>query len=234
MIFRSADCLKFLISMREFLGSNSMMAYLTMMAPRLIELHRVLKKTGIIFLHCDPSSSHYLKLLLDAVFEPSNFRNEIVWCYRQGGRGKKTFARKHDVLFFYSKSKNYKFYVDVVRIPYNGTGGFVTNNNGNVVRGKRYKPHPLGKIPKIGGIYLLLHLLLLEGANELARTNRYQFQLWALNLLGISSGKKGADGGIDGIRYFETGVSGELAKCIAQVKSGKISEIGRASCRERV
>ena len=63
------------------------MAYLTMMAPRLIELHRVLKDNGVLFLHCDPSASHYLKLLLDATFGFKNFQNEIAWCYRQGGRG---------------------------------------------------------------------------------------------------------------------------------------------------
>ena len=66
-------------AMRSFLGQNDMMAYLTMMAQRMVELHRVLKPTGSIYLHCDPTSSHYLKILLDAVFGPTNFRTEIVW-----------------------------------------------------------------------------------------------------------------------------------------------------------
>ena len=64
---------------RKLLGENDMLAYLAMMAPRLVELRRVLKPTGSIYLHCDPTASHYLKLLLDAVFGPENFRNEIIW-----------------------------------------------------------------------------------------------------------------------------------------------------------
>ena len=66
-------------AMRAFLGQSDMMAYLAMMAPRIAELHRVLKPTGSIYLHCDPTASHYLKLLMDAVFGPKNFRNEITW-----------------------------------------------------------------------------------------------------------------------------------------------------------
>ena len=64
---------------RQFIGRNAMMAYLVMMAPRLVELHRVLKPTGSLYLHCDPTASHYLKLLLDAVFGSDNYRNEIAW-----------------------------------------------------------------------------------------------------------------------------------------------------------
>ena len=65
--------------MRSALGENDMMAYLAMMAVRLIELHRVLKPTGSLYLHCDPTASHYLKMLLDAIFGAANFRNEIIW-----------------------------------------------------------------------------------------------------------------------------------------------------------
>lgn len=68
------------------LGGNDMMAYLSMMAPRLAELKRVLTPEGSIYLHSDPTASHYLKLLMDAVFGPKNFRNEIIWCYRGGGQ----------------------------------------------------------------------------------------------------------------------------------------------------
>ncbi len=87
-----------------FLGRNDMMAYLTMMAPRLLELRRVLKPTGSIYLHCDPTASHYLKLLMDAVFGASNFVNEIIWHYRKWTAGSYTFQRNHDILLFYSKS----------------------------------------------------------------------------------------------------------------------------------
>jgi len=62
-----------------FLGDSNMLAYLAMMAPRLVELRRVLKPTGSIYLHCDPTASHYLKVLMDAIFDPRNFRNEIIW-----------------------------------------------------------------------------------------------------------------------------------------------------------
>jgi site-specific DNA-methyltransferase (adenine-specific) len=94
---------------RSFLGQNDMMAYLTMMAVRLVEMHRVLKNTGSIYLHCDPTASHYLKLLLDAVFGKENFRNEIIWCYKSRPVSKKHFCKKHDTIFFYSKTKRYFF-----------------------------------------------------------------------------------------------------------------------------
>jgi DNA modification methylase len=91
---------------RTSLGGSDLLAYLSMMAPRLIELHRVLKDTGSIYLHCDPTASHYLKLLMDAIFDPRNFINEIIWHYRKWPSGKYTFQRNHDVLLFYSKSSS--------------------------------------------------------------------------------------------------------------------------------
>src|SRR5205823_9526987 len=78
-------------AMRQMLGTSDMMAYLVMMAPRLLELHRVLKPTGSIYLHCDQVASHYLKLLLDSIFQPQNFRSEIIW-KRKAGRGETTNA----------------------------------------------------------------------------------------------------------------------------------------------
>jgi site-specific DNA-methyltransferase (adenine-specific) len=66
-------------ALREFVGTNQMMAYLVMMATRLVELHRVLKPTGSLYLHCDPTASHYLKIILDTIFGPNNFVNEIIW-----------------------------------------------------------------------------------------------------------------------------------------------------------
>jgi len=89
----------------DMLGPSNMMAYLAMMAPRLVELRRVLKPTGSIYLHCDPTASHYLKVLMDAAFGTLNFRNEIIWHY--GGRGAKAvaqqFPRNHDVILLYSR-----------------------------------------------------------------------------------------------------------------------------------
>ena len=85
--------------------TNSDKSYLIYMAARLLEMHRILKDTGSIYLHCDPTMSHYLKLVMDAVFGKVNFRNEIVWCYTGPGSPKmRQFNRKHDSLFWYSKS----------------------------------------------------------------------------------------------------------------------------------
>ncbi len=91
---------------------KGMQSYLTMMAVRLLEMRRVLKDTGSIYLHCDPTASHYLKMLMDAVFGQGNFRNEIVWHYGLGGFGAtRYFPRKHDTLLYYSKSTEYIFRV---------------------------------------------------------------------------------------------------------------------------
>ncbi|MCY4234836.1 MAG: DNA methyltransferase [Cyanobacteria bacterium MAG CAR2_bin_4] len=90
--------------------SDGMGAFLCFMAVRLLEMRRVLKSTGSIYLHCDPTASHYLKLIMDAIFGRRNFVNEIVWCYKPGGASpKKYFSRKHDLIFWYSKSKNYLY-----------------------------------------------------------------------------------------------------------------------------
>jgi site-specific DNA-methyltransferase (adenine-specific) len=101
----NSDAFELLRAMRAFLGDNDMMAYLAMMAVRLIELHRVLKPTGSLYLHCDPTASHYLKLLLDGVFGASGFVNEIAW-ERTAPKGHAftRFPSTHDVIFFYRKS----------------------------------------------------------------------------------------------------------------------------------
>jgi site-specific DNA-methyltransferase (adenine-specific) len=97
-------------AVRSLLGENDMMAYLTMMAIRLLELKRVLKPTGCIYLHCDPSASHYIKIMMDGIFGNENFRNEIIWPRTNAHNFKsKTFARVHDVIFFYSVGKEYAF-----------------------------------------------------------------------------------------------------------------------------
>jgi DNA modification methylase len=100
-----ADVLR---AFRTFLGTSDMLAYLAMMAPRLVHLHRVLKPTGSLYLHCDPTASHYLKLLLDAVFGPERFRNEIIWrrygAHNDVGQGSRHYGRIHDTLLFYTKS----------------------------------------------------------------------------------------------------------------------------------
>jgi site-specific DNA-methyltransferase (adenine-specific) len=92
---------------RSFLGEGDMMAYLSMMAPRLIELHRVLKLTGSLYLHCDSTASHYLKLLLDGIFGPDSFRNEIIWKRTSAHSSARRCGPVHDVIFFYSKTNSY-------------------------------------------------------------------------------------------------------------------------------
>ncbi|WP_394821472.1 DNA methyltransferase [Pendulispora albinea] len=89
---------------RLVVGESDMLAYLSMMAPRLVELHRVMKPTASIYLHCDPVASHYLKILMDAVFRPVNFRNEVIWRYRRWPTTARQFQKMHDVLLFYGKT----------------------------------------------------------------------------------------------------------------------------------
>ena len=86
-----------------------MRAYLVFMAPRLAEVWRLLKPNGSVYLHCDPHASHYLKVMLDAVFGAANFRNEIIWCYAGGGIPRKDFPRKHDVILRYARGKDVIF-----------------------------------------------------------------------------------------------------------------------------
>jgi site-specific DNA-methyltransferase (adenine-specific) len=100
----NSDAAKMLEAMRSFLGENDMMAYLAMMAIRMIELHRVLKPTGSLYLHCDPTASHYLKILLDAVFGAANFRSEVIWKRTTAHSAAKRWADVHDVLLYVVKA----------------------------------------------------------------------------------------------------------------------------------
>jgi DNA modification methylase len=92
-----------MLAFNKLIGPSSMLAYLTMMAPRLLELRRVLEPTGSIYLHCDPTASHYLKVLLDAIFGPKNFKNEITWKRHNARSSDQRWPRVHDVIFFYGK-----------------------------------------------------------------------------------------------------------------------------------
>lgn len=109
-------------AMRAFqtvLGPNNMLAYLSMMAPRLIELRRTMKPTASLYLHCDPTASHYLKLLLDAVFRPENFRNEIIW-QRTLSKGlmKTRLPKNHDVVLAYQRDAGATWNLDAAFVPY--------------------------------------------------------------------------------------------------------------------
>ncbi|MBV8972571.1 MAG: site-specific DNA-methyltransferase [Sphingomonadaceae bacterium] len=105
----NTDVAQLLQAMRGFLHDNAMMAYLAMMAARLVELHRVLKDTGSLYLHCDPTASHYLKLLLDGVFGPDCFLNELVWKRTSSHSSAKRFGPVHDVILFYGKTAAYRW-----------------------------------------------------------------------------------------------------------------------------
>ena len=107
---KNTDVAQMMKALVGFLGRNDMTAYLVMMASRLLELHRVLKPTGSLYLHCDPTASHYLKIVLDAVFGKLHFQNEIVWKRTNAHNFKrKGYVRSHDVIFYYTKTENFIF-----------------------------------------------------------------------------------------------------------------------------
>ncbi len=104
----------------RYTHSDGMGAFLCFMAVRLLEMRRVLKSTGSIYLHCDPTASHYLKLVMDAIFGHKNFVNEIIWHYQSGGRSNKYFPKKHDSILFYAKDIKFKvFNADKISVPRN-------------------------------------------------------------------------------------------------------------------
>ena len=143
-------------SLRHVVGTNDMLAYLVMMTPRLLELHRVLKADGSLYLHCDPTASHYLKIILDSIFGPKCYRNEIIW-RRTGAHGKvRRFGPTHDVVHFYTKSDamdGYKW--NGVKKPYmrghveqyfvKDERGWRTNYYGNVLTGSGVRRGESGK-----------------------------------------------------------------------------------------
>jgi len=127
----------------SILGEKSgMFIYLINMTQRLLELYRVLKPTGSIYLHCDPTASHYLKIIMDIIFGNENFRNEIIWHYTGGLNAKNNYPTKHDSIFFYSKGNNFNF--NIQREPYAETSAYA---KGGIVSaaGKKYMPNSEGK-----------------------------------------------------------------------------------------
>lgn len=329
----AVEVIEMMRAFRSFIKSNDMMAYLTMMCVRMIELKRVLSNTGSIYLHCDPTASHYLKILLDTIFGKYNFRNEIVWCYRRWSALSERFQRQHDVILFYSKSEKISFnrsYIplsegtikrwkgkkqeavfsengkrmasnldkesegtpmpdwwnisiinpaakerlgyptqkpetlleriisassnkdDVVLDPFCGCGTTIavaqrlkrkwigidiTHLAINLIKNRMkdmYGIKPKKDYKVIG------EPLDIEGADDLAKLNRYQFQWWALSLIEArpyGDKKKGKDTGIDGYIYFQVGTN-KYEKVIVQVKSGHVSvkdirDLGHVVDREK-
>ncbi len=134
------------IAAAEFTHGKSMKAYLIMMGIRMLEMRRILKPTGSIYLHCDPNASHYLKLMMDSVFGQQNFRNEIVWHYKGNSIAKRMFPAKHDTILFYA-TNNYVFHP--ILVPY--AESTIRRYNHVDKDGKRYKISALrnGKQEKV-------------------------------------------------------------------------------------
>lgn len=141
----------------KVLGKGSLLAYLVSMTLRIAEIWRVLKPTGSFYLHCDPTCSHYLKLVLDSIFcgHSGDFRNEIVWWYETGGIPREDFSRKHDIIFRYTKSKTWVFNADQVMEPRSdevlrriATGNLSATRSTGQVR----HPSDVFKIPSINAM----------------------------------------------------------------------------------
>ena len=129
-----------MIALHTFLGASDMLAYIAMMAPRLVDLRRVLKSTGTLFLHCDPTASHYLKLVLDSIFGPKRFLNEICWkrssAHSDTKQGMKRCGRIHDILLLYSKTEEFTW--NTIYTPY--TKEYLESEYRHVAKdGRRYK-----------------------------------------------------------------------------------------------
>ncbi len=127
----------------EVIHGKPMMSYITYMAQRIVEMHRILKSTGSIYLHCDPTASHYLKIVLDRIFGKENFRNEIVWYYKNASRGKSKYANSHDVIFWVSKSQKYIFNRNEILQEFDSGMTAWRYKKG----GQAGKPMPKGKTP---------------------------------------------------------------------------------------
>ena len=126
-----------------------MKSYLIMMAVRLLEMRRVLKPTGSLYLHCDPTASHYLKLVMDAVFGRKAFRNEVVWCYTGPGNYRRDFPRKHDTILRYTNGSGWTFNADDVRVPYaEGSLSRQKYEKGGFAKPGAHKCNAAGKIPE--------------------------------------------------------------------------------------
>ena len=125
-----------LIDAANHTWGEDMGAFLCYMGVRLMEMHRLLKPTGSLYLHCDQTAGAYLKTMLDAIFGQHNFRNEIIWAYTGPGNVTRWFPRKHDTLLFYARSDDAKFNRDAVRVPYKDES-FTMGGSGSLTRANR-------------------------------------------------------------------------------------------------
>jgi len=135
--------------------SGGMQQYISWLHERVSEMHRVLKKTGSIYLHCDHHADAYIRVqILDPIFGEKNFRNEIVWCYsRMASKGQKQFSKSSDTIFWYSKSTEWTFNVDSIRMPYsesskNRAGYKKTSLGGAAPKSGICELNEIGKFPE--------------------------------------------------------------------------------------
>ena len=150
-VVRQYPCGGIMEGLRLMLGEGPQLAYLSYVANRLIECHRVLKPTGSIYLHCDPTASHYIKVMMDAIFGWRNFRNEITWKRSHShSDAKKKFGVLTDRLLFYSKNENYTF--NQIHVPYSDEyiASKFTHRDDN---GRRYRPDNLNPPGGRGPVY---------------------------------------------------------------------------------
>jgi site-specific DNA-methyltransferase (adenine-specific) len=149
----TSQSINLILGFEKVLGRGSLLAYIVSMTLRIAEIFRVLKPTGSFYLHCDPTASHYLKLIIDAIFCPKggDFRNEIVWCYTAPSKVVSHFPRKHDTIFFYTKGEPRKLNLDAIRVPYSKESISRANRNVTKKGGTIYdhvELHAKGKIPE--------------------------------------------------------------------------------------
>jgi site-specific DNA-methyltransferase (adenine-specific) len=191
-----------LLAFERFLSTSDMLAYLAMMSPRLIELRRILKPTGSLYLHCDPTASHYLKLLLDAVFGPTQFRNEIAWQRTSAHNDPNRYGRVHDTLLFYTKSNEFTWnpQFEAPDEAYFGAHDFERDSEGRVYR-KRDLTAPghgtvsgqfdwKGKRPPAGRMwsYARENMEKLEGEGRIVytKTGMPRLKIYSDDLRGVS------------------------------------------------
>lgn len=123
-------------------------SFIAMIYERLILMRDLMHSEGSIYVHCDYRVNSFIRLALNEVFSTENILNEVIWCYRQGGRAIDTFGQKHETLYWFRKGKSFCFNADPVRVPYEGTGGYQTSGKGVKIGDKIYLPNELGKIPE--------------------------------------------------------------------------------------
>ena len=141
---------KTLMGLHTALGETGMLAYLTYMAERIEGCRRIMRDHATLYLHCDPTASHYLKIVCDSIFSPTGFRNEIIWCYTGPGNFTTDFAKKHDTILRYVRGKKWTFNVEDIRVPYDRLN---TQTSGGGIGGKlrgalRKELLKRGKVPE--------------------------------------------------------------------------------------